>query len=97
MDWKARSVRIWPGHFRGSHLDGTVEARASCIERPEVGTDIRKNGSSEALHPSRALEKGAIADVGANSGSSLLAAPTGSSFSESNLPNVRVSVPTLCL
>lgn len=89
MDWKARSVRIWPGHFRGGHLDGTVVARASCIERPEVGTDIRKNGS-------RAHEKGAIADVGANSGSSLLAAPIGSSFSESNLPNVRVSVPTSC-
>ncbi|ELK38113.1 Zinc finger imprinted 2 [Myotis davidii] len=84
MDWKARSGRIWPGHFRGGHLDGTVVARASCIERPEVGTDIRKNGS-------RAREKGAIADVGANSGSSLLAAPIGSSFSESNLPNALVT------
>lgn len=64
MDWKARSVRIRPGHFRGGHLDGVVEVRASCVERPEVGADIRENGSSEALHPSRALEKGAVADVG---------------------------------
>lgn len=66
------------------------------MERPEVGTDIRENGGSEALHLSRAREEGATADVGVNSDSSLLAASIGRTLLESSLPNVRVSVPTLC-
>lgn len=62
----------------------------------EVGTDIQENGSSRALHQ-RILEMEAIADIGGvNLSSSLLAGLIGGTFSESNLPNVGESIPTLC-
>lgn len=52
MDWKARPVRMWPGQFRRGPSGWHGVVRARCIKRPEVGTDIRENGSSEALRPS---------------------------------------------
>lgn len=62
----------------------------------EVGTDIQENGSSWALHK-RTLEMEAIADIGGvNLGSSLLAGLIGGAFSESSLPDVGESIPTLC-
>lgn len=61
----------------------------------EVGTHMQENGSSRAMHQ-RTLEMEAIADIGGvNLGSSLLAGLIAGTFSESNLPNVGESIPTL--